>query len=132
MAVTIPRGLYLSGVLPSFDCELWWRADIKRYANYRPYDEFESEACGSHLRLEVTPYAVVRSTPKGVILKGWMSGEFFQLGNAIRQQAVPTIELALIDLKFRKTKHVRMALSRLNDAKDQLAMTERALTNHWG
>lgn len=123
----LPSGVRIKGPYPSFECEVWWRAEVNRYVNFDPFAEFEQDG-GSHLQLELIPYQVVRSTPKGVILRGFMGDEFFQLGNAIRQTAVPTIELALTDLKFRKEKHVEMAGRRLDDAKAQLRSVERALT----
>lgn len=127
----LPSGVRIKGPYPSFECEVWWRAEVNRYANYDPFEEFE-QGGGSHLQLELIPYQVVRTTPKGVVLRGFMGPEFFQLGNAIRQTAVPTIQLALTDLLFRKEKHVRMAKARLKDAETQYALTDMFLTNHWG
>ena len=105
--------------------EVWWRADDKRYANYDPWAEFEQPS-GSHLVLELTPYVVVRHTPKGV----WLQSYFgcFVLGTATKQQAVPTVELAIRDLIARKTKHVAFARARLRKAEAHLEAAEKWLS----
>jgi hypothetical protein len=105
--------------------DIWWRADDKRYAYYDPFDEF----CAGwlHLAIELTPYVVTKVTPKGVKLRAGFGREFFVLGSAVRQQAVPTKELALADLAARKRRHVGFAELRLKHAKQCLAATEHAL-----
>lgn len=114
------------GPTPPEGSDVWWFARDKRYANYDPFAEFEQPS-GSHVVIELFPYIVVKYTPKGVRLQGWLGEEVFVLGNAIRQRAAPTKELALRDLIKRKEKHVRMAEMRLNDAKCCLEMASRAL-----
>ena len=104
--------------------EVWWRAEDKRYANWDPWAEFEQPS-GSHLKIELTPVNVLRHTPKGVILED----HGFQRGNAIRQHAVPTKELALMDLVARKKRHVQGAAYRLTEAKEHLEGAERALSH---
>ena len=103
--------------------EVWWRADDKRYANYDPFAEFEQPS-GSHLVLELTPYVVVRHTPKGVWLRSYFGSEFFVLGNALRQKAVPTKELAIRDLIARKRRHVEGSRARLKRAEEHLEAAE--------
>lgn len=106
--------------------EVWWRADDKRYANYDPFEEYEQPS-GSHLVLELTPYVVVRHTPKGVWLRSYFGGETFVIGTAIRQQAVPTVELAIKDLIARKKCHVEGCQARLNRAEAHLEAAEKWL-----
>ena len=101
--------------------EIWWRADDKRYANWDPWSD--NDYTGSHLKIELTPVNVLRHTPKGVILEDYG----FQRGNAIRQNAVPTKELALMDLVARKKRHVQGAAYRLTEAKEHLEGAESAL-----
>lgn len=105
---------------------MWWRADDKRYANYDPWAEFEQPS-GSHLVIEFTPFQVVKYTPKGVRLRDWIGYEFFVLGDAIRQKAVPTKALALQDLVRRKEKHAEMAQRRADIAKQHLDAAIKAL-----
>jgi hypothetical protein len=106
--------------------EVWWRADDKRYANYDPWAEFD-QPTGSHLMLELTPYVVVRHTPKGVWLRSYFGGETFVLGTATKQQAVPTVELAIRDLVARKKRHVAGAAARLRRAEQHLDAAEKWL-----
>ena len=115
------------GPKPPEGSDVWWFARDKRYANYDPWAEFEQPS-GSHVVIELFPYIVVKYTPRGVRLRGWLGEEFFVLGDAIRQKAVPTKELALQDLVKRKEKHVRMSEIRLNDAKACLEMAKSALS----
>ena len=114
------------GDAPPESFDVWWRADDKRYANYDPWAEFE-QMSGSHLSIELTPYIVVKYTPKGVRLQDFMGGQYLVLGKSIRQQAVPTKELALRDLVFRKEKHVRMSELRAEEARQHLKAAERCL-----
>lgn len=116
----------VKGPLPSFDCEIWWRADIKTYANYDPFAEF-AQPSGSHHVIELTPFEVVRHTPCGVWVRSFMGPETFVLGYAIRQLCVPTKQLALQDLVARKQKHARMAALRAKEATAMLNAAEAAL-----
>lgn len=106
--------------------DVWWRADDKRYANYDPWAEFEQPS-GSHLVLELTPYVVRRHTPKGVWLGTYYGADVFVRGKAIRQQAVPTVELAIRDLVARKARHVAGCQARLQQAEQHLRAAERWL-----
>lgn len=115
------------GPNPPEGSDVWWFARDRRYADYDPFAEYEQPS-GSHVVIELIPYIVDKATPKGVWLKGWLGDRFFVLGNATRQRAVPTKELALLDLIKRKEKHVRMAQGRLNDAKQSLEMAKSALS----
>lgn len=105
------------------NCEVWYRADDKRYANYDPYSDVEPS--GSHLVIEITPYKVLKHTPKGVLLQNWMGQNIQVLGTAIKQEAVPTIELALQDLVRRKEKHVKMEEIRTARARQHLEAATR-------
>lgn len=116
-----PRGQLLRGST-SEDVEIWWRADDKRYANYDPWAEFEQPA-GSHLKIELTPYAVYRHTAKGVFLR---EGSYVR-GAARKQFAVPTKELALSDLVVRKMRHVAGCRARLAQAEEHLREAQLSL-----
>ena len=118
----------IRGPLPPEGADVWWRADDRRYANYDPLAEFEQPS-GSHLVIELTPFELVRHTPKGVWVRGWFGQESFVLGKAIRQLCVPTKELALRDLIARKEKHAKMAQIRADIAKSHLEAAHRALNN---
>lgn len=111
--------------------EIWWRADDKRYANYDPFAEFEQPS-GSHLVLELTPYIVVRHTPKGVWLRSYFGGEVFVRGSALRQRAVPTKELAIRDLIARRKRHVKGCQARLHRAEAHLEAAEKWLEKETG
>lgn len=116
---------HVTGPTPPAGSEVWWRADDKRYANFDPWDE---DGCsGSHLRIEFTPFEVVRHTPRGVWLRGWMGSPFFVNGLAAKQTAVPTQALALKDLIARKKLHVYFAGARLKRAEEHLEAAEKAL-----
>jgi hypothetical protein len=114
------------GPKPPEGADVWWRADDKRYANYDPWAEFEQPS-GSHLVIELTPFEVVKYTPKGVRLRNWIGYEFFVLGTATSQKAVPTQELALRDLVKRKEIHAEMAQKRADRAKEHLDVAKKAL-----
>jgi hypothetical protein len=111
--------------------DVWWRADDKRYANYDPWVEYEQPS-GSHLVLELTPYVLVRHTPKGVWLRSYFGTEIFVLGTATRQQAVPTMELAIRDLVARKQRHVQGCQARLQRAQAHLEAAEKWLEKETG
>ena len=114
------------GRMPSFDCEIWWRADIRTYADYDPWAEFEQPS-GPHDVIELRPYEVVRHTPKGVVVRSFLSGEIRVRGNAKRQECVPTKELALQDLVARMDLHATMAQKRADRALRKFKAAVRAL-----
>jgi hypothetical protein len=111
--------------------EVWWRADDRRYANYDPWAEDEQPE-GSHLALELTPYVVSKHTPKGVWLRKWFGGKTFVLGTATKQEAAPTVELAIRDLVARKKRHVAGCRARLNRAEAHLEAAEKWLEQETG
>lgn len=113
------------------DADVWWRADDKRYANYDPWAEDEQPE-GSHLVLKLTPYVVRRHTPKGVWLGTYYGTDVFVRGTATRQQAVPTVDLAIRDLVARKKRHVAGCRARLNRAEAHLEAAERWLEKETG
>lgn len=101
--------------------DLWWRCDAN---TYYIADEW-ADIFDSNDRLTWTSFAVVRSTPKGVWLRGFLTEEFFVLGTATRQRAVPTKALALRDAICRKERHVQGCKARLARAEGQLQMLLR-------
>lgn len=109
--------------MPPEGSDVWWRAEDRRYANYDPWAEYEQPA-GSHLVLELIPFIVERYTPKGVRLRGFLGNRVFVRGDAIRQHAVPTKELAIRDLVMRKRRHVAGAKVRLARAQEHLNAAE--------
>lgn len=117
------------GPKPPENSDVWYRADDKRYANYDPWAEFEQPS-GSHCKIEITRYIVIRTTPKCVFIQDWLGHEYKVLGKAIRQHAVPTIELAIKDLIERKKKHVKMSEYRLKEAKEHLNLSEICLEQY--
>lgn len=120
----VPRPKVL-GPEPPPGSDVWWRADEKWYANYDPWAEFEQPS-GSHMVLELRRFIVVKYTPKGVWLQDWLGEKFFQLGNAIRQKAVPTQALALRDLVKRKERHLQIMTARTEAVRHALLAAESA------
>ena len=116
-----------SGPNPPDGSDVWWRADDRIYANFDPFAE-DDQPQGTHVVIEFTPFIVEKYTPKGVWLRSFLGNRFFQIGNAIRQTAVPTKELALQDLVKRKEKHVKMSEKRLAMAKRSLDMATYLLS----
>lgn len=114
------------GPTPPEGTDTWWRADDKRYANYDPFAEFEQPS-GSSLKIELTPFEMVKETPRGVWVRNWLGSKFFVLGEAARQIAVPTKQLAIQDLVRRKEKHVRMSEMRAKMAREHLAAAVKCL-----
>lgn len=112
---------------PKDDREHWWRAEDKRYADYDPWAEFE-QPNSSHLQINITAYPVVKHTAKGVWLDCGYLGKRFVRGEAIRQFAVPTRDLALKDLIARKKRHVEGCEARLFRAQEHLASAEWVLS----
>jgi len=100
--------------------EVWWRAEAREYAAYDPRAEWGQPA-GSVTRIEMTSYPVIHHTPKGVLIKYWDGSKDtkFILGNAARQWAVPTQELALKDLKCRIEGHISILNARVATAERQ-------------
>ena len=97
----------------------WWSCKIVHYVSV---DEFDS--IHRHGKLQWQRYQVVRTTPKGVVLKEFVN-EFLVLGKAIRQRAVPTKELALQDAIAKKKRHIKGCEHRLQCAQGDLRILER-------
>lgn len=100
----------------------WWRCEVRHYSVADEWGEH------SHTRtiVEFTPFALARSTPKGVWLRNVFGGEFFVRGSAIRQRAVPTKDLAVADAIARKERHVAGCQARMREAENDLAMLQLA------
>lgn len=113
------------GPMPQFECEVWWRADIKTYANFDLWSD--GDYTGSHDVIELTPYEVLYHTPKGVCVRSFMGPKCFVRGSAIKQVCVPTKKLALQDLVARKRLHAEMAQKRADKAAAQHVAVQRAL-----
>lgn len=107
--------------------EYWWRCETRYYASCDPYDEDVTHITGPHV--EFTPYLVVRTTPKGVWLRGIFGEELFVLGKAIRQWAVPTKEIAMRDEVARRKREVQGHEARMKRAKRSQEAVERMLKN---
>jgi hypothetical protein len=90
--------------------EIWWRAELP------PAGIQDIRLAGMDYRaVMLIPYEVVKTTKKGVFLRGekrrkmrWAEDDnpeeeetFFVLGTARKQQAVPTIDLAIQELRRR-------------------------------
>ena len=120
------RHFKILGPPPPEGAEVWWRADDNRYADFDPW-AMDCQPDTSSVAVELTPYVVKRTTPKTVILSGSMGDEHRVLGRAIRQFAVPTIEIALQDLVARKRRHVSGCAARLKQAEEHLKAAELAL-----
>lgn len=78
--------------LPSDD--IWWRAELYLWDR-----QFQS-------KIVLIPFEVVKTTPRGVRLKDDDRTRFVR-GDAIRQHALPTMELAVKDLRRRLIAHKR-------------------------
>lgn len=115
------------GTMPLESTDVWWEAEAVRYAEFVPLGDYARPA-GSRLEIHLRPYVVAAYTPKGVRLRGPFGSEFFVLGEAVKQRAVPTKALALADLVSRKRLHVHFARLRLGLAEQQLSAAEEALS----
>lgn len=98
--------------------DVWYRADVRWYSVADEWGDHSYSTC----HVYITEFDVVRTTPKGVWLRGFMTGEFFVLGTAIRQRAVPTKTLALQDLVAREERHVYGCKARLHRAEQGLSL----------
>jgi hypothetical protein len=98
--------------------DLWWRAELDIWGR-----DFELDRHGT---VELIPVEVVGVTKRGVWLKD-DRGKRFVRGDAVRQYAVPTIELAVRDLHRRlmvRARHLSRELKTVNDSVRALGKTE--------
>ena len=109
--------------------EYWYRAEVLSYAAYDPFAEYE-QPTGTVYKLEIHSYPVIKRTPKGVWLETGFDGRTFILGNAAKQFAVPTPELALKDLKIRTDRLVHFSKLRLDAALYKQKLAENTLDQH--
>lgn len=108
---------------PKYD--YWFRAETKTYACSDGYDD----DCdwSFYTRINIEPFIVVRTTPKGVFVRPFLGSEIFVLGTAKKQLCVPTIEAALHDLVQRKKLHTKFSYLRYESAKKTLNMAQDTL-----
>jgi hypothetical protein len=99
--------------------DVWFRAELRVKAF--------SLSLSKEPSIEFKCFAVARSTPKGVWLKDGSGGEFFVLGRARKQYALPTTKLAIIDLVSRKRRHLSYRQAHLRAAQQELLMAENAM-----
>lgn len=92
-----------------FERELWFRARVS-ISPWSPLDPSVEFDC----------FRVVRHTPKGVWLQSDGREEFFVLGRARRQYALPTVDLAIEDLIERKKRNVAYKMAHLKSAEMEL------------
>lgn len=118
----------------------WYRAEIKHYS--------VADEWGDHshttTRLDVTKYAVVKATPKGVWLVpayGEKDPDYylkmdpgcqlfspqFVRGEGTKQFACPTRETALADCLKRKERHIQGCQARLRQAEQDLFLILREM-----
>ena len=114
------------GKVPPEGSDVWWAAEAKQYANYNEFAEFEQPS-GHQTHILLTPYILIRHTPKGAYIQGMFGEEHFILGKAVRQFAVPTKELALRDLIARKRRYISILESRIREAEECRDMAEKAI-----
>lgn len=122
----------------------WYRCEVKHYSVADEYGDH------SHTSTEVIfyKYAVLRETPKGVWLYyvfsgatnpdfAWVSDpkhirpgtDIFVRGNATKQRACPTKELALADAIARKERHIAGCRARLHRAEEDLRFLKATTLN---
>ncbi len=104
--------------------DVWFRAELRVKAF--------SLSLSKETSIEFKCFAVARPTPKGVWLNDGMGGEFFVLGKARKQYALPTTKLAIIDLVHRKRRHVAYRQVHLRAAQEELLMAENAMREEQG
>ena len=92
-----------------FERELWFRARV----SCSPWSITPS-------KIEFDCFKVVRHTPKGVWLQSEGCDEFFVLGRARRQYALPAVDLAIEDLIDRKRRNVTYKMAHLASAEKEL------------
>lgn len=90
----------------------WYRVEVKRYS---VADEWGDHSYTSH-EVYVQKYQVVKYTPKGVWIDHGFGGKSFVLGTATRQQAAPTMELAIRDCLYRLQRKFHGDIARANGA----------------
>lgn len=106
--------------------DVWYSAEIGWYSVADEWGDHAYSVC----HMVMSEYVVVRTTPKGVWLRGFLTGEFFVKGTALRQRAVPTKELALQDLVARQERHVLGCEARLRRANESLGLALTELQKH--
>lgn len=102
----------------------WYRADVRLYSVISMWDDDEYY---SSPRVTYLKYKVIKTTPKGVWIEAFLQKPVFVLGTAKKQYAVPTKELALLDLKRRKEIHWEMAKKRADSVKRLLDRVNSAI-----
>lgn len=104
--------------------DFWWRCDVRHYS--------VADEWGDHLYtatdISWTKYLIVRTTPKGVWLRGYLTREHFVRSKGKKQLALPTKELAIADAIARKERHVWGCQARLDRAKNDLVILLRTQT----
>lgn len=92
--------------------EYWYRADDCSYSVSNEYGDHSH----SIQRINIRRFKVIRHTPKGVWIDEY-GEERFVLGRARKQYAVPTVEIALHDLRARKIRQESIYLARAKNAR---------------
>lgn len=125
--MTLDRRFEIMGPPPPEGSDVWWRLEDRRYATPSQSNLVYQHGPPSTLRIMLVPFVMVRSTPKGVWVQDWLGHEYFVLGTAARQRAVPTVELAIRDLIARRSKEARMHETRARYAWQAVEHAERML-----
>jgi hypothetical protein len=107
--------------------EKWWRYEAKTQAHWD--DDSETVTHYSY-RGQYLEFTVLRHTPKGVFVKRGFNEQFVR-GKGIKQLCVPTLEAAVADEIARRTRHVKGAAHRLNQAERLLDVATREMANSY-
>lgn len=94
--------------------DYWYRVDVQHYSVANEWGEHSYTST----RVQVTRYEWVRDTPRGVWLREWIGAPFHVRGKALKQRAVPTLDLAYQDAIARKDRHIAGCKARLKRAED--------------
>ncbi len=104
--------------------EHWYRTEVRMVCCADPWEE---DIYYSRPELYTTKYKVLSTTPKGVWVQGFMQPKTFVLGTAMKQFAVPTVELAAKDCIARKKVQISINEARIRGMKSELSHTEEHL-----
>ncbi|MGJ4945154.1 hypothetical protein ACQR1W_31655 [Bradyrhizobium sp. HKCCYLS1011] len=110
-----PNIVYPFGYPSGTNMQVLWRCEAQRYSYVIDADADRYGVTAPELQM--TWYAITRRTPKGA----WISGRFVLL-TAHKRWACPTQEEAIESFIARKQKHIRILMSNLKRAEEELAL----------
>lgn len=99
--------------------EVWYRVTTRFATSADEWDNVSVN--GPYFYVE--KLRVLRHTPKGV----WLAGNIFVRGKAVRQYAVPTLKLAILDEIARRDREISANYARARRAQQRRWLCEKEL-----